>query len=110
MGLWIFHDGIPTEIPPFTAVSHRCILDCRLTRKIHERRLFMPKRARFLVEFSFLVAVLPGWAGAGRLMCPENPNDVHHREILATSAPEVKARAALQDAGGHEWSKFVHPL
>ncbi len=52
------------------------------------------------------------WAAesrAGEWVCPDSGNDLHHREVLATSAPEAKVRSAVQDEAA-AWAKTVKPL
>ena len=42
-------------------------------------------------------------------ICPDSGNDLHHREVLATSAPEVKVRTTIQDDSA-AWVKTLKPL
>jgi hypothetical protein len=52
-------------------------------------------------------AFAPVWSGT--LNCPDTPDAVHVREVVATSAPEVKVRAALQN-DSKKWQEIVRPL
>lgn len=60
-----------------------------------------------LLLMTALNVVHRGWAAT--LMCSDSSNDLHHREVMATSAPEVKARATSEDDEAH-WAKIVRPL
>lgn len=48
-------------------------------------------------------------AGAKTLQCPDAADQVHAREITATSAPEVKIRTRLQEEP-KAWNAFIRPL
>jgi hypothetical protein len=55
--------------------------------------------------------VVAGWGTvwAGRLQCPDSPDGIHTRDIVATSAPEIKASQASKD-DTTRWNKIIHPL
>jgi hypothetical protein len=43
------------------------------------------------------------------LTCPDSGDELHHKDVLATSAPEIKTRAANQGDSAL-WAKIVKPL
>ena len=55
------------------------------------------------------LSVVPNLSIGAKLMCPEAPEDSHRKEIVATSAPEVKVRANAQD-DSRRWAEIVKPL
>ena len=46
---------------------------------------------------------------AGRLICPDNPEDLHAREAMATSSPEVKIRVETQKDSS-KYPQIIKPL
>jgi hypothetical protein len=46
---------------------------------------------------------------AGTLNCPDTPDAVHVRDVMATSAPEIKVRSASKE-DGKRWSELTRPL
>jgi hypothetical protein len=61
------------------------------------------------IRLAALILLLPGFALAGQLSCPDTPGDTRIREAMATSAPEVKVPAAAQNDSSR-WSPIVKPL
>ena len=59
--------------------------------------------------FGVYVILSAAQARASEWMCPETSNDLHHRQVLATSAPEIKVRSATQDVSA-SWVKTLKPL
>ena len=56
-----------------------------------------------------VLSALPSLLLAGKLICPDTLDDSHHRDVMATSAPEIKVRANSQEDGRH-WSEIIKPL
>lgn len=59
--------------------------------------------------FGLCVVLSAAQVRAGDWVCPDTGNDLHHREVLATSAPEIKARSGAPDDSS-VWAKTVKPL
>jgi hypothetical protein len=56
-----------------------------------------------------LVWFVPTVALGGTLVCPDSLDDMQGRDVMATSAPEVKVRATTQN-DGKRWAEIVRPL
>jgi hypothetical protein len=46
---------------------------------------------------------------AGTLNCPDTPDAVHVRDVMSTSAPEIKVRAATKE-DAKRWAEITKPL
>ncbi len=70
----------------------------------------MESKKRHNFYFVILLSIGVGaHAHAARMQCPDAPDQIHAREITATSAPEVKLRTRLQDDSSG-WKAAVRPL
>lgn len=49
------------------------------------------------------------WAWSSKLSCPDSVDAIHQKEVMATSAPEVKVRKSAQN-DGKSWGDIVRPL
>lgn len=49
------------------------------------------------------------WAWSSKLSCPDSVDAIHQKEIMATSAPEVKVRKTAQN-DGKLWIETTRPL
>jgi len=61
------------------------------------------------IQVSALLLLMPAAALAGKLICPDTLDDAKHREVMATSSPEVKVRASAQ-GDSKRWLEVIRPL
>jgi len=55
------------------------------------------------------IVLLARGSEAAKLMCPDTLTDDKTREVMATSAPEIKVRASAQN-DSQKWMEVVRPL
>jgi hypothetical protein len=65
--------------------------------------------AMSLLQFAIFLVLLPTLALAEKLVCPDTTDDLHHRDVMATSAPEIKVLAKSQE-DTRRWTEIVRPL
>jgi hypothetical protein len=61
------------------------------------------------VFIGFILTLASGGSNASTLSCPDTTAPARHQEVMATSAPEIKARTASED-DSHRWTQIIKPL
>jgi hypothetical protein len=65
-------------------------------------------RTRQAIQLAVIWSLLPGLLSASRLECPDAIDNSQRKEIVATSAPEVKVRTSHQNTD--RWWEITKPL